>query len=39
MGVRALGFSLAHPDSSPGYATTLARLQDHRAPPRLVGCQ
>ena len=31
MGVRALGFSLAHPDSSAGYATTLARLQDRLA--------
>ena len=31
MGVRALGFSLAHPDSSPGYATTLARLEDRLA--------
>jgi hypothetical protein len=27
-GVRVLGFSLAHPDPSPGYATTLASLQD-----------
>jgi len=31
MGVRALGFSLAHPDSSAGYATTLARLEDRLA--------
>jgi hypothetical protein len=31
MGVRALGFSLAHPDVSAGYATTLARLQDRLA--------
>ena len=31
MGVRALGFSLAHPDSSAGYGTTLARLQDRLA--------
>jgi hypothetical protein len=28
MGSRALGFSIAHPDASPGYATTLARLED-----------
>ena len=27
MGSRALGFSIAHPDTSPGYATTLARLE------------
>src|SRR3954454_9771716 len=27
-GRRALGFSLAHPDPSPGYATTLASLQE-----------
>ena len=31
MGVRALGFSLAHPDVSAGYAATLARLQDRLA--------
>ena len=31
MGVRALGFSLAHPDASPGYATTLARLEERLA--------
>jgi hypothetical protein len=31
MGSRALGFSLAHPDASPGYATTLARLEDRLA--------
>ena len=28
MGSRALGFSIAHPDASPGYATTLARLEE-----------
>ena len=28
MGARVLGFSLAHPDPSPGTATTLARLDD-----------
>jgi hypothetical protein len=27
-GRRALSFSLAHPDPSPGYATTLASLQE-----------
>src|SRR5688500_18249193 len=31
MGVRALGFSIARPDSSAGYATTLARLEDRLA--------
>jgi hypothetical protein len=31
MGARALGFSLAHPDVSSGYATTLARLEDRLA--------
>jgi hypothetical protein len=30
-GKRALAFSLAHPDPSPGYATTLARLQERLA--------
>jgi hypothetical protein len=30
-GARALRFSLAHPDPSPGYATTLATLQDRLA--------
>jgi hypothetical protein len=28
MGRRALGFSRVHPDASPGYAATIARLQD-----------
>jgi hypothetical protein len=28
MGSRALGFSIAHPDTSAGYATTLARLEE-----------
>jgi hypothetical protein len=28
MGTRALNFSRAHPDASPGYATTLARLEE-----------
>jgi hypothetical protein len=31
MGTRALGFSLAHPDASPGYATTLGRLEERLA--------
>ena len=31
MGSRALGFSIAHPDASPGYATTLARLEERLA--------
>ncbi|MGH7510775.1 MAG: hypothetical protein ACREMZ_15070 [Gemmatimonadales bacterium] len=31
MGRSALGFSIAHPDASPGYATTLARLEDRLA--------
>jgi hypothetical protein len=31
MGRRALSFSMAHPDVSAGYATTLARLQDRLA--------
>jgi hypothetical protein len=30
-GTRSLGFSLAHPDPSPGYATTLASLQERLA--------
>jgi hypothetical protein len=30
-GKRALAFSLAHPDPSPGYATTLGRLQERLA--------
>ena len=31
MGSRALGFSIAHPDASPGYATTLGRLEERLA--------
>ena len=31
MGARALGFSIAHPDTSAGYATTLARLEERLA--------
>jgi hypothetical protein len=31
MGARVLAFSRAHPDASPGYATTLARLEDRVA--------
>jgi hypothetical protein len=31
MGARVLGFSVAHPDSSPGYATTLASLEQRLA--------
>jgi hypothetical protein len=31
MGKRALAFSIAHPDSSPGYATTLASLEQRLA--------
>ena len=31
MGSRALGFSIAHPDASPGYAATLARLEERLA--------
>ncbi len=31
MGARALGFSRAHSDASPGYATTLARLEERLA--------
>jgi hypothetical protein len=31
MGSRALAFSIAHPDASPGYATTLARLEERLA--------
>jgi hypothetical protein len=31
MGARALAFSRAHPDVSPGYATTVARLEEQLA--------
>ena len=36
MGSRALGFSIAHPDASPGYATTLARLEDRLTRAKLL---
>jgi hypothetical protein len=39
MGARALDFSRAHPDASPGYAAALARLEDRLARADLLATQ